>query len=951
MTPPSSASTEIVQAFGPFRLFPSRRLLCRGDERIQIGTRSLEILTFLIERRGQVISKTELVRAIWQSAPATDATLRWHIGVLRKILGETPLTPFIINVQSRGYRFVAPVQMETGDEPSSGFDATSTGRLNTPLIQVIGRDDALKILADLIPQKRLLTITGPGGVGKTTVATAVAAMVSGTYRRRPLFVDLSPLADPDLVASTVASLLGLQARPQSPDRFVLEALHDQNMLMVFDSAENVVDGLAPIVERILASAPGVDIIVTSREPLRATGEWVYRLPPLDIPPPGVHLSAEQALLFSSVSLFVDRVRSSLDTFVLEDSDARVVSDISRWLDGIPLAIELAAAHVDFFGIRGLASRLADRFTLLTKGRRTAVARHRTLKAALDWSYEHLPLAEQRTLNALSAFKGSFSLAAASAIASGPDISGSEVMDGITELTLKSLIAADRGANAVRFRLLDTTRAYAADKLQASGEGEQVRRRHATHQLAVQEYATGSNAGTVTGESLNHARQQIDDVRAALEWAFSRFGDAVLGAKLLAASAPIWFELSLMNEFQQRAKDALRAISGRWFDRLEMELAGAMGFSLWHAEGAVAEVISAFSRAMALAEKLGDLPTQRTALWGLWFAHTSSADYRTSLAVAEAHRRIDHAPDDQEEGQIQNRMMALSLHYMGEFDRARRLAERVLANTPAIRGRDRRVGLRTDQRVAAQTLLSRSLWIQGKPDEAVALADTNIANALSIDHPASVCYALTVSTCPIAFWSGDFERATGAVEQLLDLSLRHGLQFWHSWARGFKKALALRARGGVRRPAPPQDLPADFEFSLHQLETFSTICESWFGHEILQKIDAGHGFWCAAEIQRIKGLRMLSAGQHRFDDAALLFERAIDIASRQGASAWTLRASIDLAAVRAEQGRAREGLDRLAAVCQRYPRGSMTADLVRAREFLERGHDASSGSLDGRVASA
>jgi predicted ATPase len=257
-------------------------------------------------------------------------------------------------------------------------------------------------------------------------------------------------------------------------------LKHKQMLLVLDSCEHVIEAAAALAEEVLRGAPGVHILATSREPLRAGGERVQRLAPLGLPPDSATLTASTALTFPAVQLFVERAGASLDGFELSDADAPIVANICRSLDGIALAIELAAGRVDAFGIRDLAAHLNDRLRLVTRGRRTALPRHQTLSATLDWSYEFLPEPERALLRRLAVFAGSFTLEAARAVAAGVEIAESEVVDCVANLVAKSLVAADVGGETVRYRLLETTRGYALAKLAESGESSQVARRHAEY---------------------------------------------------------------------------------------------------------------------------------------------------------------------------------------------------------------------------------------------------------------------------------------------------------------------------------------------------------------------------------------------------------------------------------------------------------------------------------------
>ena len=298
------------------------------------------------------------------------------------------------------------------------------------------------------------------------------------------------------------------------------------------------------------------MLATSREPLRIEGEHVHRLSPLASPPALARLTAAEALGFPAVQLFVERAAATLDEFELTDADAPIVADICSRLDGIALAIELAAARVDTFGVRGVAAHLDDRFQLLTRGRRTALPRHRTLRATLDWSYQLLPEPERVVLRRLAIFAGGFTEEAASAVAASAEIAASEVVESLANLVTKSLVSVDVGGVMVRYRLPETIRAYALQRLVESGEREQIARRHAEYHLGLFERAEAEAETRPMAEWLAEYRPRIDNLRAALDWAFSPGGDASIGVALTAASVPLWVDLSMMAECRRHVERAL-----------------------------------------------------------------------------------------------------------------------------------------------------------------------------------------------------------------------------------------------------------------------------------------------------------------------------------------------------------------------------------------------------------
>ena len=458
---PDESDKEI--AFGTFRLIPERQQLFEGDRRVRLGSRALDILIALVERPGDLVTKNELLDRVWPGIFVEEANLRVHISALRKTLGDgLDGKQYLANVPGRGYRFVAPVTLSKWPVAPRAPQTGALGNLPALLVRVIGRDDLLKHLAAGLDRERLVSIVGPGGIGKTTVALSVAQALSARYRNGICFVDLAPLADPALVPSAVAAALGFPDPTRDVVRTLAASLKDSEQLIILDSCEHVIQAIATIAEEILRAAPRVHILATSREPLRAQGERSHRIAPLSFPIKTEGLTASAALGYSAIRLFVERATAALDSFELSDGDAPVVAEICKKLDGLALAIELAAGRIDTIGVREIAALLDNRLRALTRVRRTAMPRHQTLLATLDWSHDLLSDSERLMLRRLGVFAGWFDADAALSLTSD-EVNAAELSD-LADLVAKSLVAADVSDASAHYRLLDNTRAYALEKL-------------------------------------------------------------------------------------------------------------------------------------------------------------------------------------------------------------------------------------------------------------------------------------------------------------------------------------------------------------------------------------------------------------------------------------------------------------------------------------------------------
>src|SRR6201981_2121990 len=404
-----------VLSFGPFSLFAAERLLKKAEEPIPLGGRALDILIALAERAGQVVTHKELISTAWPDVTVEEANLRFQMTTLRKALGDgRDGARYVSTVAGRGYCFVAPIKRSTAARavPVTGITTTErVQKLPPRLARMVGRDATVRSLAEQLQRWRFVSIVGPGGIGKTTVAISVAHTLSDGFHDAVFFIDLAGLTDPQLVPTAIASSLGFAVQTQDPVVGLLAFIGDRKILLVLDSCEHVIGVAAALAERVVSDAPQTHILATSREALRVEGEHVHLLYSLDCPPEDAGLTAVEALRYPAAQLFMERAAASGYGAELSDIDAPIVARSCRRLDGIALALELAASRVGSLGIRGVAELLDNRFSLLWQGRRTALPRHETLNAMLDWSYSLLSERAKVVMCRLSVFIGDFTLAA------------------------------------------------------------------------------------------------------------------------------------------------------------------------------------------------------------------------------------------------------------------------------------------------------------------------------------------------------------------------------------------------------------------------------------------------------------------------------------------------------------------------------------------------------------
>jgi predicted ATPase/DNA-binding winged helix-turn-helix (wHTH) protein len=933
-------SSDQALTFGPFRLLRMRKQLLEGDKPVRLGSRALDLLIALVERAGEVVSREELEACVWPSTIVEETSLRVHVSALRKALGDGHGgARFIANVPGRGYCFVAPVARPRETPMPDAIAPAHRPVHNLParLSPMIGRTEAVDALTQLLVEHRFVTVTGPGGMGKTTVALAVAEDLLASYAHGVRFVDLAPIVDPLLLPSTVATAVEFSVSSHDPISALSAFLHDKNMLIVLDSCEHVIEAAAGLAERLLKGAPGISVLATSREPLNAEGEWVYRLSPLETPPASEHLTAAQALTFPAIQLFVQRARGISDRFELHDADAPVLRDLCRQLDGMPLAIEFAAARVDSLGLHGLAAGLDDRLRLLTRGRRTALPRHRTLGALLDWSYDLLSVPEQSVLCRLAVFKAGFTLEAACAVASDEETAAADVVECVMNLAAKSLIATDASGDVIVYRLLESTRAYAVEKLFQTGQAAIVFRRHAAYMLDLITRAEAAwDAMTRTQWMATYCRC-IDDVRAALEWSFSNEGDPAIGVALTAVAQLPIYELGLLDEYHEHIERALNHIHllSPAQPVLEMRLNAALSFRSGVSTRQGRPQATVIARTLELAEQLGEPKLQIAAVYSAWVGAFGTGDYPAAVAAAERISKLARDSADPAGILLSDRLTAQTLHFIGDQTAAQRLAERVLRHPdiPMPPGYTSPV----PRSVSMRIVLSRILWLEGRPDQAVGMAEECVEQAAGA-HTIALSQALGMAACPIALWRGDNVAARALVDRLMDLARHHSSDYWQSWAQTYDAVLSARASiaASTVQAADAPDRPRPFigASNAKQLDCAGTLAEGLVDASTIARVEAGTVGWCAPEILRAQGESLLRAGTPEAASAAeSCYLRSLDLARHQAALSWEMRTAISLGRLWRARRRVSEARELVATTYERFTEGFDTADLRAAKSLL------------------
>ena len=943
---PTAQENEII-AFGSFCLNPAERLLTKNGVRVELRGRAYDLLLALLSRPNELISKADLLRQVWPGLVVEEGSLRFHMTTLRKALGDGGEGHrYIVNSSGRGYSFVAEISRTPAQSPRAGT-AAPFQHANLPIrLPMIDREVEIEQIPARLRATRFVTIVGAGGVGKTTLAIAVGHQLMESFDGALLFVDFSMVSDPALVGTVVASLFGLSVQSENAAPSIIAYLRDKRILLVLDTCEHLVEPVAAFASSIFASAPNVHILATSREALQAEGENVYRLDALAYPPEGSGLTAEAARTFPAVQLFVERARASGAQLHFSDDEAPVVANLCRRLDGVALAIELAARRVETYGVHGTAQLLDQRLALSWLGPRSAPPRQRTLHATMDWSYSLLSELERAILRRLAVFVGHFTLDAVTTVC-GYDVSRKDVLNTIDSLIAKSMVATRPIGIVMSYRLLDTTRAYALDIQIDEAEAHDLAVRHATHCVEWLEQRGRDWSTFSSGVERTSHFASMNNVRAALEWCFGEKGNTRLGIQLAAAAVEIFLAMSLLPECYRWSQRALVALDAETVGSPEeMRLQAGLGVSSSQMQGESDTVSEALKRSLAIAEAKGDTAYQAGLLNMQFMFHGRSGNFKKLLECAQRCRDVAESSDDLAIKALAHANLGRALQFAGDLGGSRTELDSLMRMLS--QSQQGSIFLGYDPHYRSGIALARTLWLQGYPGQAVDHVRDAVKASEAMGHSAALALVLA-GAASIFLWIGDIDSAQYYVDRSYSLAEANAMGPLMAIGRCRKAEVTIR-RGKVRQGV--DDLRAGLKpihAARHELLTTEFNMELALGllalghaedglHLVDEAIDRVNGsgeLFQMPELLRVKGKLLCAMPATSRDEAEGCFRQSLDLARLQGARAWELRTATDFAAFVTDTEHRNSALRLLGETYGSFKEGFETTDLKMAADLLTR----------------
>lgn len=943
-------SEDRVFVFGLFRFRPRQQLLLREGRPIKLGGRAMDILHLLLKHAGEPVSQRALQQFVWPDTFVHESNLKVHIHSLRRALGENSTgSTYIATVPGRGYRFISPVSIEpvaptkTPHEVAPMVDGLPAQRT------LVGREYEIERVASMLSQRNIVTLVGPGGVGKTTVAVAVAHQVQRNFHDGVYYVDFSATSDSTVVPNMLAAACGIRGNPADTVAALASYLAGRRVLIVMDSCEHVLAAVALIATRFQEAGIGARLLATSIEPLRLSTEAVQLIEPLEYPSAATVRELSEALRYSCIELFATRALEWAE-YQLTDDDLPAVVTLCERLGGLPLAIELAAAQLDRYSPAALLESLDRRFSVLRNEDPRVHRRHRTLWATLDWSYQLLSVGEATIFRLLSVFSGPFVQEDVAAIAQVVRYEPYRTTVALGGLVAKSLVAAELDGDCIRYSLLDCARVYAAERLSQETSADATYRHFAHFMLTVLDKFTQEQAwiesNFLAAQSLIHYKSKLSDLRNALSWCFGAGNDPALGIRLTVAAMPLWNELSLMAEEEFQVERAIEHSASSTCDETQRaKLAFSRAWSMTQDRRLLAENADAWVSAIELAERTNDVDQRLRTWWGQSAYLVLTGRYNEALQTLGNYREIALSHQNGIAVPHGERLHAMAEIYLGKLAVARDKLERLSRGLCDGEPLSKIPRYRAEPYAIVQNTLALVTCLMGYPDRAAVLAMEAVENTGRTGHTVAQSYVLSTGAVQIAFWNGDRERLARYTAHLganLDIEC---MAIWvpmHRFFRGVGLHADKQLAGiDAMRGATDAMLSSGFGMNVSMylgwlaealLQTGAIREADGTVDEALALEDRSKEAWCLPDLLRIKAQALKALGEP--ERAERLLREALEKAAAMAARSPALRAACDLAALWIEHDRAQEAAALLGPIYDAFTEGFGTKDLLRAAALLE-----------------
>ena len=937
---------ELVFSFGPFRLLPSRQLLLLENRPVKLGGRAFELLRLLVQRGGELVSKDELMAAAWPGIFVHESNLKVHMSNLRQLLGDTKLNPsYVATVVGRGYRFIAPVQTGIGAFEDADTVAADPGSGALPQQgQVVGRDVELTEVLAALRREQHVTLVGAGGVGKTTVAIAAAHAYAEACVDGLCLVDLSTIDDPTLVPVALVTALGIRGNPDDSFTAILGYLRTRRMLVILDNCEHVLPAVTIFARSLAAESGPSKVLATSRAPFGFDKEFLIRIWPLAIPSDESCLPLQHALLFPTVELFVSR---ALDWagYQVTEADCNAVVAICRAVEGLPLAIELAAAQLEKHSPSELLAML-DHYATFANPRQNGVApRHETLLATIDWSYRLLPQREASIFRAVSAFAESFELEDAVHVGGAVGLDAVDVVTGLGGLVAKSLLTAEVSGPGLRYRQLDSTRHFAAEKRRAESTDALILKSHAQRVLDLFRRSEDEWHWLETADWTKRYASRFADLRAALAWAYGADGDIMFGIRLTVAAIPLWSETSILSEAQERTGVALKlAESVSCDDLTKAKLACARAWSLFYSKMRK-EIEDVWHEAIGFARSAGSLEYEQRGLEGLAYYLMEVGKIDEAILCLEESERLSARHRDWTAAPEGDRALAWAKAHRGDFVESGQVLDRLAGQHSFTGKRAGMAGQDAVRFVSIRCYMTFIAWMTGRADYAGVVTREAIEQAGRAGHWLSQSNALGLAGLPLGLETGNIPLLEHYSALMRSNMEREYIPRWIPVHHYFEGVLSYMKGEGEAYRAVREAIDHMIEcryllrIGMYIAGLARVLLHRGLLDEASDTLSLAFQFqgrqgerWCRGEL-----LRVAAAIQHRtgnYTTAERMWKDAVLGSHTIGARSFELRAATDLAAHYIDTRRSSEAIALLEPIYRGFNEGFETQDLRNALQVLQ-----------------